>query len=130
MLKSGEILNPSLLAVLARAGHTELIFIADSGLPIPRGPELIDLSLVAGVLAFLQVVEVVKRNLVIESALVAREARSAPTREALAGLLNRVPIEEVSHEDFKRRLPEARAVIRTGECTPYANVGLVAGVPF
>lgn len=41
-----------------------------------------------------------------------------------------LPVEAVSHEDFKQRNARARAVIRTGECTPYANVMLVAGVAF
>ena len=36
----------------------------------------------------------------------------------------------VSHEEFKRRSATARAVVRTGECTPYANIMLIAGVAF
>jgi D-ribose pyranase len=36
----------------------------------------------------------------------------------------------VSHEEFKARLSKARGVIRTGETTPYANLGLIAGVTF
>ena len=36
----------------------------------------------------------------------------------------------VSHEDFKRLTQQARVMVRTGECTPYANVILVAGVTF
>jgi len=31
---------------------------------------------------------------------------------------------------FKQRNAQARAVIRTGECTPFSNVMLVAGVAF
>ena len=38
-----------------------------------------------------------------------------------------MPLEEVSHESFKLRTVQALGVIRTGECTPYANIGLVAG---
>jgi D-ribose pyranase len=38
--------------------------------------------------------------------------------------------EGVSHVDFKRHSAGARAVVRTGECTPYANIILVAGVVF
>ena len=36
----------------------------------------------------------------------------------------------VSHEEFKRRTAKARAMVRTGECTPYANIILIAGVKF
>ncbi|MDN3720715.1 RbsD/FucU domain-containing protein [Roseibium salinum] len=42
------------------------------------------------------------------------------------------PIEHIrcSHEALKTRTARARAVIRTGEFTPFANVILVSGVPF
>jgi len=36
----------------------------------------------------------------------------------------------VSHDELKRLSHRARAVVRTGECTPYANLMLVAGVTF
>ncbi|MEF1307007.1 RbsD/FucU domain-containing protein, partial [Vibrio owensii] len=39
-------------------------------------------------------------------------------------------INYVSHEDFKARTEQSRAVVRTGECTPYANVIFQAGVVF
>lgn len=34
------------------------------------------------------------------------------------------------HQILKSLTRTAHAVIRTGECTPYANVALIAGVPF
>jgi D-ribose pyranase len=130
MLKDGRILNPRLLAALAGAGHTDLIVVADSGLPVPRGPELIDLSLVPGVPPFLKVLETVTGALAFEAALVALETQGREVYGPLRRLLLDVPVEEVPHEEFKRRVAEARTVIRTGECTPYANVGLIAGVTF
>jgi D-ribose pyranase len=36
----------------------------------------------------------------------------------------------LSHEDFKRECGRAKACIRTGECTPYANIILGSGVVF
>jgi D-ribose pyranase len=45
-------------------------------------------------------------------------------------LLPGVPVEFVSHSDFKTRTASARAVVRTGEFAPYANVILVSGVVF
>ena len=42
--------------------------------------------------------------------------------------IGRLPIETVSHTTFKERTRSSRAVVRTGEFTPYANVILVAGV--
>ena len=42
----------------------------------------------------------------------------------------RVTTEQISHDAFKTRCAGARAIVRTGEATPHANVGLVAGVAF
>lgn len=130
MLREVAILNPRLLALLAGAGHTDLIVIADAGLPIPAGLEVIDLSLVSGVPSFIQVLDAVRQVLAVESALLARETRGQALYRELASRLKGLSVEEVSHEEFKARLGKARGVIRTGETTPYANVGLVAGVTF
>jgi D-ribose pyranase len=45
-------------------------------------------------------------------------------------LLPGVPVEFVSHAEFKVRTTSARAIVRTGEFAPYANVILVSGVVF
>ena len=130
MLKQVEVLNPRLLALLAGAGHTDLIVIADAGLPLPPGAEVIDLSLVPGTPSFLQVFDAVRGLFAFERALMARETREQDLLAKLGPRLEGIPIEEVSHEEFKLRTHAARAIIRTGECTPYANLGLIAGVTF
>ena len=48
----------------------------------------------------------------------------------LLELLGDLPIETVPHAAFKEQTAGARAVIRTGEFTPYANILLPAGVVF
>jgi D-ribose pyranase len=45
-------------------------------------------------------------------------------------LISEIPIKKIPHETFKKRLVQAKAVIRTGEATPYANVILESGVAF
>src|SRR5437764_14779530 len=107
MLKEVRILNPRLLAALAGAGHTDLIVIADSGLPVPPGPELIDLSLVPGTPAFLEVLEAVTASLGFESALVAVDTRGQQISGPLRDRLGDVPVEEVPHDEFKRRVAGA-----------------------
>ena len=130
MLKQVPVLNPRLLALLAGAGHTDLIVIADAGLPLPPGVEVIDLSLVPGIPSFLQVFDAVRHLLAFERVLLARESREQDLISALGPRLEGVSVEEVSHEEFKRRTRAARAIVRTGECSPYANLGLIAGVTF
>ena len=131
MKKSG-ILNPELCAVIAGIGHTEFLVIADPGLPIPKGVPVIDLSLVRDIPKFIDVLEAVKEELVIESFFIATEIKTQSKnlyqqiRQSLPGL----PESELCPEEFKRKLAQAKAVIRTGESTSYANIALVAGVNF
>jgi D-ribose pyranase len=128
MKKSG-ILNPQLSRLLAEMGHTDLLVIADAGLPLPLGVERIDLSLVPGVPGFVQTLEVILEELAIEGATLAGEIRTNSPAE-LERTLKLVALEPqfVSHAEFKAVTHRARAIVRTGECTPYCNIILHAGV--
>jgi len=130
MLQDRRILNPRLLAMLAGAGHTDTIVIADSGLPIAPGVDVLDLSLTPGVPSFLQTFDVVRETLAVERMILAKETEGQPLYRQLEPRLGTVRVEMVSHEEFKRLAARAKGVIRTGECTPYANIALVAGVTF
>ena len=131
MKKSG-ILNAELMRVIASMGHTDLLVIADSGLPIPASVPRIDLALAAGVPSFLQVLQAVLAELQVEAATVAEEMRqrSPDLYQAAGHLLGATPLRHLSHEQFKALLPRVRAVVRTGEQTPYANIILQSGVTF
>jgi len=52
-------LNSHLSRVIAMMGDTERIVICDSGLPIPRGAEVVDLALTRNFLRFIDTVSVV-----------------------------------------------------------------------
>ena len=41
-----------------------------------------------------------------------------------------IDVQLIPHVDYKRRSHGARAVVRSGEYTPYANVALIAGVDY
>ncbi|HCS2498763.1 TPA: D-ribose pyranase, partial [Shigella flexneri] len=43
---------------------------------------------------------------------------------------NTIEIRYTTHEQFKQQTAESQAVIRSGECSPYANIILCAGVTF
>jgi D-ribose pyranase len=130
MRRSG-LLHPELLALVARAGHTDIIVIADAGLPLPRGVPCIDLSVRAGLPSFLDVLGAITDELVIEGATVASEMR-VRSSALHTQLLERLPITpaEVDHQAFKAMLPNALGIVRTGETTPYANIALHCGVSF
>ena len=122
--------HPRLLAVIAAMGHTDTLVVADPGLPVPPGVETIDLVWRRGEPPFLPVLEEVLGDLVVESAAIATEAADPALLAGLRRLLGDRLGPTISHEELKRACVTATAVVRTGEATPYANVVLVAGVPF
>ncbi len=127
------ILNSEICKVLADLGHTDMIVIADCGLPIPNGVKKIDLALKLGTPGFIEVVELLAQYMQIEKVTIASEihAKNPATYVNLETTLGaEVSLEELSHEEFKLLTHKARAIIRTGEATPYANVILHAGVIF
>lgn len=131
-MKKTGIINPALLAACASVGHTEYLVIADPGLPLPKGVEVIDLTLVRGQPAFIDTLRAVAEEFVVESYIVAAELpqKSGPLYEETKALLAPLPEQQVPHERFKELVGQARAIIRTGETTSYANVILVGGVNF
>lgn len=131
-MKKDGILNPELCAAIAAIGHTEFLVIADPGLPIPDGVPIIDLSLVRNIPKFMDVLNAVKEELVIESYFIASEIKSQSTElyQEIQNSLPELPESDMFHEDFKKMLTKAKAVVRTGETTSFANIALVAGVNF
>jgi D-ribose pyranase len=129
--KSGNI-NRDISDVIAGMGHLDMLTIADAGLPIPNGVRRIDLAVSRGVPAFKQAVEAVCSELCVQEVIVAQETLTVSPEvvDDLRGSLKDVALRVVPHEELKRLTAESKAVIRTGEFTPYANVILVAGVVF
>lgn len=127
-------LNSHLSRVIASMGHTDGLVICDSGLPIPRGKEVVDLALAANIPRFLDTLRVVLQELKVEGAVIAEEMESYSNGvyDELRRMLDGVPVRTVSHEEFKRLTADDATVafVRTGEATPYANVLLLSGVTF
>lgn len=132
MKKLGH-LNRDIARVLAGMGHTDTLVIADCGLPIPDGVECIDVSLKIGTPGFADVLDTILADFKVERAVFASETltqNAAVSNRAEQFANSGVGVEYVAHDEFKRLTREAKAVIRTGECSPYANVILHSGVIF
>ncbi|OCA85917.1 D-ribose pyranase [Bacillus sp. FJAT-27225] len=131
-MKRHGILNSHIAKVLTDLGHTDFIVIADAGLPIPEGVAKIDLALLPGQPSFQEVVDAVSDDMVIEKCVIASEieAHNPQVNDYLTGKFADIDVERVTHEDFKQLTKNAKAVIRTGEITPYANCILQSGVFF
>ncbi len=124
MLKTG-ILNPRILSLLARVRHTNTLVIADRGFPFWPQIEAVDISLTDDLPTVLDVLRAVRPNFVIGPAWMAREFlehNPTKTRRAFASALTGVRLTYEAHRDFKKRVPQAIGLIRTGDTTPYANI--------
>jgi D-ribose pyranase len=131
-MKDRGILNPQLSGLVAEMGHRDLLCVADAGLPIPVGVERVDLAFAPGQPGFLEVLQAILTELRVEAYVLAEESKEHCPQvvEALSQALPEAEVVWVDHEEFKRRTAGARAVVRTGQFTPYANVLLRSGVDF
>lgn len=135
-MKRTRLLNSELSHAISRMGHTDSLTLCDAGLPIPAGVKRIDLALERGSPSFLATLEVILSELQVEEIIVAHELpqQSPALYEGLIAVLRSQGMEpvvtKVPHEEFKRLTHTSEAIVRTGECTPYANVILKSGVVF
>ena len=133
-MKKAGILNSDISRVLSYMGHTDLICVGDCGLPIPDEEERIDLALKFGVPTFMETLEVVVNDMKVEKIVLAEEIKTQNPKvlaeiEALFAGQN-IEVEFVSHVELKTLTRDCKAVIRTGETTPYANIVLQSGCIF
>lgn len=141
-MKKQGILNSDISRVLSCMGHTDRICIGDCGLPIPRETERIDLALKFGQPSFMDVLKEVAGDMKIEKIVLAEEiTKKNPaileeiriffeSFETGCATSFNPEVEFVSHNELKAMTKKCRAVIRTGETTPYANIILQAGCIF
>lgn len=127
MKKSG-ILNAELLGAIGRLGHTDLVIVADCGMPAPRGVPVVDLALVRGIPRLEQVLDALLDEIVVERCVAAQELSATPAEKWLTDRFD--DIQHISHDELKALSGSAKLFIRTGEATPFANAALYCGVPF
>ena len=132
-MKRNLLLHAELSHLIATMGHGDMLVLGDAGLPIPVGnhaPQRIDLAVCPGTPRMEDVLRAVLSELQVQSTVIATEALDADQPPAwYTDQLSLTP-KTVSHDEFKKICGTARAMVRTGECTPYANIILVSGVTF
>lgn len=134
MRRNNGTLNGQLARVISEVGHTDQVVVTDAGLPIPAGVERVDLAVRQNLPRFLDLLDVVLDELAVEGVLMSQEIREyspgmlaeIEKRFARVGVTPRF----VPHTEFKEATGAARAAVRSGEFTPYANVLLTAGVVY
>lgn len=132
-MKKGGILHPAINKLLAETGHTDYLVVTDAGLPLPENvPTRIDLALKEGTPGFLETLDTILTELLVEKIILAEEIKtvSPAMNDEILRRFPEIPVEYLPHVDFKQATKQARGLIRSGEFTPYANVILVAGVAY
>lgn len=129
MLING-ILNPQINSLLARVRHTNMLVIADRGFPYWPMIETVDISLVDNIPAVLQVFQAIQTNFDVGEIWMAEEfTKNNPPkiRKLFTDAAGSIPLRYQAHVEFKKRIPSAIGLIRTGDTVQYANMILVSG---
>lgn len=122
MLRSG-ILNPQLNHLLSRVRHTNTLVVADRGFPFWPQIETVDLALVDDMPTVADVLKAILPNFIIGQAWMAsefNEHNDEATIQLYRSFLPDLTLEP--HVEFKRRVPLAVGLVRTGGTAQYSNV--------
>ena len=131
-MKKGGILHKQLNEVIASLGHMDTIIICDAGLPIPDEKQRVELAFKEGIPGQIEVIEELLKEIVIEKAFMANESKTVSPKmhSDILQLLGSTPVEYVPHAEFKEKSKSCKAILRTGEFTPYSNVLVVCGCAY
>jgi D-ribose pyranase len=124
MIQSG-VLNPAINSLISRVRHTNTLVIADRGFPFWPMIETVDISLVAALPRVLEVLNAIRANFSAGRVFMAEEFRSSNSRKTRLNFERALTGMEVNYEphtEFKKRVPQAIGLIRTGDTTQYANI--------
>lgn len=135
-MKKSRLLNSELSYEISKIGHTAHLTLCDAGLPIPSDVKRIDLAIEKGYPSFVKTLDAILSEMMVEEIIIAKEIHEK-NPEIYIEMMNLFKnhnmspkITEVSHEEFKSITKSSETIVRTGECTPYANVILKSGVTF
>ena len=123
------IINPQLQHLLCRIRHTNALVIADAAFPFWPQIATVDLTLVRGIPTIPQVLDAIMPNFKCGAVHMAEEFKTHNTHEsqsvfqkACRGVLMHFE----PHNDFKKRVPHAIGLVRTGDTTAYGNLILIS----
>ena len=123
------IINPQLQHLLCRIRHTNALVIADAAFPFWREIETVDLALIRGVPTIIQVLDAILPNFKAGAVHMAEEFKThnpPETQQGFEGACRGVPMHFEPHLQFKKRVPDAIGLVRTGDTTAYGNLILIS----
>ncbi|WP_347310810.1 D-ribose pyranase [Defluviimonas sp. SAOS-178_SWC] len=136
-MRKGTLLNGPLTGLIGSLGHSDKIMVTDAGWPIPENAK-IDLCLTHGIPRLHEVFSVIASELMIEKVIIDAEMRACGPQvhdvilEVIAAQENadEIVVAYEEHDVFKHHATSAKGIVRTGECIPYCNLVIVAGLAF
>ncbi|SKA05620.1 D-ribose pyranase [Cetobacterium ceti] len=135
-MKKSRLLNSEISYEISKLGHTDHITVCDAGLPISESVKRIDLAIERNIPPFIDVLDPILEEMMVEEIILATEIleHNLFIYDEIKKLFikhNMKPkITLITHEEFKVITKKSKAIIRSGECSPYANIILKSGVVF
>ena len=123
------LVNPHIASLLCRVRHTNTLVIADAAFPFWPEIETVDMALTHGIPTIPQVLEVLLPAWKCGGAWMAEEFKAHNTpqhQQVFERARGGVPVHFEPHIEFKKRVPSAIGLIRTGDTTAYGNIILVS----
>lgn len=131
MLQEG-ILNPQLNHLLSRVRHTNTLVIADWAFPFWKEIEIVDISLTRGIPKITDVLDLLAPNFKVGHIWQAEQFLETNPQEVIdtydakfQAFKNNQPelqVTRLDHDEFKKMVPNAIGLIRTGDPTAYGNL--------
>jgi len=129
-MKEVGIVNRGIAKIISEQGHQDLLMVVDAGFAIPKGLEVVDVSIGENKPMVLDVLSELKKFFSVEKMIMAKQTRDTnPTlfAEISKAFGDNMEVEVIEHSDLKEMAKQVKAVIRTGDFTAYGNVILVSG---
>ena len=131
MIQEG-ILNPAINNLLSRIRHTNTLVIADWAFPYWKEIEVIDLSITKGIPMITDLLDVLSQNFKVGQIWQAEEFLTTNPEGVVEAYQNKfdrfkdlhpgVEVTRLPHIEFKKMVPGAIGLIRTGDPTAYGNL--------
>lgn len=125
-MKKKGILNRQLAGLVAGLGHTDCVMICDAGFPIPKGVEYVDLAMCAGILSFVDCLNLLLSEAIFDEITIAQEMKehNPETFSYLEDIFKAHKRNVIPQAEFMPMAENAKFIIRTGELKPYSNIYL------
>lgn len=131
MIQEG-ILNPQINNLLSRVRHTNTIVIADWAFPYWKDLEVVDISLTRGIPKITDLLDLLAPNFKVGHIWQAEQFLDTNPQEVIDTYNSKfdafktsqpeLQVTRLDHDEFKKMVPNAIGLIRTGDTTAYGNI--------